>query len=340
MLWKISGFASGAALGATFIVTMDDMIYTQLRRNVIMPVQQVFTGVKTGSGANLDEILAVASGTGAFVSQFKPHALGRSGAKELVLNDQDYATPNDHYFGYIHKRQTVTAQNEQQQQVDILKSLGMEVLMPPTFNVETGLFEEPKILDSQGRVVNEEEMDVFELARIRGTTVGKLRQMKTEHERKNIDETRQVNISGQKHQKKDYERLKDLNMHDIVMKSKRDSVKKAFQDDTISHEIVKIEKKKGFKRSSDQRQRDLEIQQVIKQSPQDINYEVAMKMYDEQGLEAKDISEKDRKRLRRLRRKAEKENRKQAEAQLIADGVPEVEKASAIKIESVDELIK
>jgi len=68
MLWKISGFASGAALGATFIVTMDDMIYTQLRRNVIMPVQQVFTGVKTGGGANLDEILAVASGTGAFVS--------------------------------------------------------------------------------------------------------------------------------------------------------------------------------------------------------------------------------------------------------------------------------
>jgi len=92
-----------------------------------------------------------------------------------VLNDQDYATPNDHYFGYINKRQTVTAQNEQKQQVEILKSLGMEVLMPPTFNVETGLFEEPKILDSQGRVINEEEMDVFELARIRGTTVGKLR---------------------------------------------------------------------------------------------------------------------------------------------------------------------
>jgi hypothetical protein len=40
-------------------------------------------------------------------------------------------------------------------------------------------------------------------------------------------------------------------MHEIIMKSKRDSVKKAFQDDTISKEIVKIEKKKGFKRTSD-----------------------------------------------------------------------------------------
>jgi hypothetical protein len=44
---------------------------------------------------------------------------------------------------------------------------------------------------------------------------------------------------------------------------------------------VKIEKKKGFKRTADQKQRDLEIQQVIRQSPQDINYDVAMKMYEE-----------------------------------------------------------
>jgi hypothetical protein len=41
--------------------------------------------------------------------------LGRGGAKELVLHDEDYATPNDHYFGYINKMQTVTAQNEQKQ---------------------------------------------------------------------------------------------------------------------------------------------------------------------------------------------------------------------------------
>jgi hypothetical protein len=39
-----------------------------------------------------------------------------------------------------------------------------------------------------------------------------------------------------------------------------------------------------------------------------------MKMYDEQALEAKDITEKDKRRLRRLKRKAEKENKKQAEA--------------------------
>jgi hypothetical protein len=52
------------------------------------------------------------------------------------------------------------------------------------------------------------------------------------------------------------------------------------------------------------------MQEMIKQKPQDINYEMAMKLYEEQPLEAKEISEKDRRRLRRLKRKAERENSK------------------------------
>ena len=44
------------------------------------------------------------------------------------------------------------------------------------------------------------------------------------------------------------------------MKSNRETVKKAYQDDTLSKDIVKIEKKKGFKKSLEQKKRDLEIQ--------------------------------------------------------------------------------
>ena len=40
------------------------------------------------------------------------------------------------------------------------------------------------------------------------------------------------------------------------------------------------------------------------ESPQDINYERAMEMYEEQPLEAKDITLKEKRRLRRLKRKA------------------------------------
>lgn len=69
--------------------------------------------------------------------------------------------------------------------------------------------------------------------------------------------------------------------------------------------IVKIEKKKQYKKSvREQRQRDKEIQQLLK-NPQDIDYEKAMKIYEDQPLEAKDITAKDKRRLKRLKRKAE-----------------------------------
>jgi len=42
MLYKVSGFLGGTAIGAGFICNMDDVIYSQLRRNVILPVKQIF----------------------------------------------------------------------------------------------------------------------------------------------------------------------------------------------------------------------------------------------------------------------------------------------------------
>ena len=54
-----------------------------------------------------------------------------------------------------------------------------------------------------------------------------------------------------------------------------------FEDETLDS-IVKVEKKKNFKRrpKGEQQEKDLEIQKML-DSPQDINYERAMKLYEE-----------------------------------------------------------
>ena len=75
--------------------------------------------------------------------------------------------------------------------------------------------------------------------------------------------------------------------------------------------MVKIEKKgkqtaTKKKRSEQQREKDLEIKRLL-QNPQDINYDKALKIYEEQGLEAKDVSQRDKRRLMRLKKKAEGE---------------------------------
>ena len=51
-----------------------------------------------------------------------------------------------------------------------MQSLGLDMFVAPEFNIETGKFEERKILDSNGLpiIVNEAEMDIFELARLKG----------------------------------------------------------------------------------------------------------------------------------------------------------------------------
>jgi hypothetical protein len=71
--------------------------------------------------------------------------------------------------------------------------------------------------------------------------------------------------------------------------------------------LVKIEKKKTVKRRSAKAKRE-EIQKLL-EKPQDINYEKAMQMYEEQPLEAKEVTQKDLRRLSRLKRKADSENR-------------------------------
>ena len=55
-----------------------------------------------------------------FASQFKPHALGKTNIKALLMNDNEYATPQDHYFGYINKRDQ---QSEILKDQEVMKNL-------------------------------------------------------------------------------------------------------------------------------------------------------------------------------------------------------------------------
>ena len=103
--------------------------------------------------------------------------MGHTNVKALLLKDEDFSTPHDHYFGYINRRQGETRQDEERKQMEVIRNLGLEVLTSPTYDVDKGVINEPKTLDTSGQPVNLDEIDVFELARLRGTTVRGLREL-------------------------------------------------------------------------------------------------------------------------------------------------------------------
>lgn len=51
------------------------------------------------------DLTDMGSGTAEFLRQLAPKDQYRLNAKKLLLNDDDYSTPQDHYFGYINKIQ-------------------------------------------------------------------------------------------------------------------------------------------------------------------------------------------------------------------------------------------
>ncbi len=141
--------------------------------------------------------MQVGTGTANFVSQFKPHALGRTNVKALLMKDEDYATPDDHYFGYINKRHGLTDTAEKDKELQIMKNLGLELYLPPTFNIETGKFEEPKYLDpATGLYINESDMDVFELARLRGTSIRGVKELNNQNTLNDNDQSLLKSQSG------------------------------------------------------------------------------------------------------------------------------------------------
>lgn len=324
MLSKLGGFLAGSGLGTVFVCNMDDVIYGQLRRNVILPFKQAVFGT-AGKQPSLDDLFELSSGTANFVSQFKPLSVGPHNARALIVDEQEYSTPSDHYFSYINRRQGQSSDLAKEDELKVMQSLGLEVLLPPTFNIATGKFDEPALLDESGQALNEHEMDVFELARLRGSSVNKLRVMTETAEEAAAKR-------GQRHSKKDYDKLKQLTMGDIIAMAKEEKTYKPYADEQLDG-IVKVEKKKSFKRKTreEQRARNEEMKRML-DSPQDINYEKAMKLYEEQPLEAKEITAREKKKLRRLKRKASAQDEAAATSIKI--------EAQAVDSDSVDSLLK
>ena len=67
-------------------------------------------------------------------------------------------------------------------------------------------------------------------------------------------------LTGQRHTKKDYEKLKSMNLNDVVRLTKEERRVQTFEDPTLDT-VVKVEKKKNFKRRPKQEQleKDQEI---------------------------------------------------------------------------------
>jgi hypothetical protein len=59
----------GMSVGASFALTMDEVIYLQMRKNVIIPIQMVkFKRDSRVSDLTLDDIKEIGEGTGKFMS--------------------------------------------------------------------------------------------------------------------------------------------------------------------------------------------------------------------------------------------------------------------------------
>ena len=91
------GVAFGVGCSVVFVATMDDLIYSNLKRQVILPLQLARI---RGDGRIAQETV---QGTGRFIKDMVPHGLGRMSAKDLIMKDADYSTPQDHYFAYLQK---------------------------------------------------------------------------------------------------------------------------------------------------------------------------------------------------------------------------------------------
>lgn len=85
ILKKSVGFSVGGLTSAYMVLKMDDMVYSQLRRHVILPFRMV-----TNQQGDISELGA---GTRDFIYQFRPLAMNKTNAKALLIDDHDYSTP-------------------------------------------------------------------------------------------------------------------------------------------------------------------------------------------------------------------------------------------------------
>lgn len=87
------GFGLGVTSGVTFISFLDDLIYSDMRKNIFMSYKMVAGSSGSQAENRLEQAKAVANGTVKFFDKIKPQALMPGNAKELMLKDADYSTP-------------------------------------------------------------------------------------------------------------------------------------------------------------------------------------------------------------------------------------------------------
>ena len=97
------GFSAGIVTGICMISFLDDMIYYDLKKHVFLPYKMVSINSNNQTDVKLAQAKAVAQGTASFFNHIKPN-FPSGNAKELIVHDDDYSTPQDHYFAYMQKR--------------------------------------------------------------------------------------------------------------------------------------------------------------------------------------------------------------------------------------------
>ena len=55
----------------------------------------------TSGGYEYKDFKLIADGTGKFFKTFQPRGLTPDNAKDLLMKDAEYATPEDHYFAHL-----------------------------------------------------------------------------------------------------------------------------------------------------------------------------------------------------------------------------------------------
>merc|ERR1712046_485550 len=100
---------------------MDDVIYSDLKRHTVMPIQMALLNSDT---SNLQLMQTTVQGTGRFMYNLAPRgAAFKDSAKELMLKDADYSTPTDHYFSHLQRMKEDDDYASKAREHDVLEGL-------------------------------------------------------------------------------------------------------------------------------------------------------------------------------------------------------------------------
>ena len=85
-------FAVGTGMSVTFVATMDDYIYAQFRKNIVLPFQMVMLNPAI-EGEQAESDVTLSEGIVEFGKQMAPKSIIPQNAKDLMIRDSDYSTP-------------------------------------------------------------------------------------------------------------------------------------------------------------------------------------------------------------------------------------------------------